>query len=1549
MKIPKNLQVYFSSLIILLISGWSQAQPNGDCETITFQERVTVNSNQLIQCSVVPLGNDLAVSFRTSSDNFGLGRMNPDGSYDWLKTFEFNVDVRPTDLITTNDGGIVVLGAGRERHFVLRTDEDGNTLWTRELSELSDNEGFSIQETSDRGFLIVGTTSFSFDEIFAHIIKLREDGTLEWSRRLGYITPPPAFRRLSLKEVIPGLDGGYLIAANSGGGFDQEAQLVLLKISFGGSLEWARLYDKLISTGSISMANNPAGDGYYLCLSEGFIPDSDVGMMEIDLDGNFRRYRSFGGNGLDRSSHMQLLPDGNIMIGGVAAGGTLSDEALFLMLLDESWNILNLQGYGDPVSRELTNFNFGKSFALQDQSVFMVGHYLLGTPFTSIYIVRTDLDLNANCLEAPAVFESIDGNFSSTPLDLSVVLDQASSLLYTVQASDLSFQIIESCRERTGTNPIFTSETQEYCSGDTVIINGQLLTDSEILEDVFPAANGCDSTHRITVTFSDSIFTTENLTACLGDTLIVFGNEVTMDMDLEEIFPSANGCDSIRRVRVRFADAIRTSENIAACEGDTLLIFGTTVTTSIDLEEMYLGANGCDSTHRILVRFADTILTTENLVACSGDTLLVFGNVVTTDVDLEESYLGNNGCDSTHQVRVRFRDTVRTTENLVACSGDTLLVFGNVVTADADLEESYFGNNGCDSTHQVSVRFRDTIFTTENLNACTGDTLLVFGNEVTMDMNLEESYQAANGCDSTHQVMVRFNNPIITMENLTACSGDTLLIFGNEVTMDMNLEENYQAANGCDSTHQVMVRFNDPIITMENLTACIGDTLLVFSNEVTMDMDLEESYLAANGCDSTHQVMVRFNDPIITMENLTACTGDTLLIFGNEVTMDMNLEESYLGANGCDSTHQVMVRFDDPIITMESLTACSGDTLLVFGNEVTMDMDLEESYLAANGCDSTHQVIVRFENPIITSEDIAACGGDTVLVFGNPVTTDANLAETYLAANGCDSTHQVRVRFTPRIITSENLQACEGDTLLVFGLPVFEDNLLSQRYPSAVFCDSIHQVFVRFIAPLRTSEELQGCTGDTLLIFGNPVSEDQVLEETFTTSNGCDSIHQVNVVFADPVNTVSERNPCAGETIFIQGVPVTEDQVFLEILISSAGCDSIHQTLVRFQTPIETQENVEACAGDTLQINGQVITNDQVIEQVFPASTGCDSTHRIEVQFNPIFFTEENLIACEGDTVNLYGQSYTTNQIIEEIFVASNDCDSTHRINLSFLPSVFTQEEIEICPGDTVDVFGVPVFGETVQSQTFPAFNTCDSTHQIIVFVSPQIERYLNDTICAGDSLRFFDQVIGAAGTYLHEGKTETNPCATLYFLTVEVIPSPDLATASDTFYYGPQTIRLPELSRDESLSYEWSSENNPLSCVNCPRPYVELLENDFFELEVTGENGCTRATSFTAEVRAEGDIYIPNVFSPNGDGFNDYFTIFADARVSQVEVLQIFDRWGALVFENRNFLPNEPSLGWDGTHRGRRLNPGVYVYQVSLALEGGERRQRSGDILVLR
>jgi gliding motility-associated-like protein len=68
-----------------------------------------------------------------------------------------------------------------------------------------------------------------------------------------------------------------------------------------------------------------------------------------------------------------------------------------------------------------------------------------------------------------------------------------------------------------------------------------------------------------------------------------------------------------------------------------------------------------------------------------------------------------------------------------------------------------------------------------------------------------------------------------------------------------------------------------------------------------------------------------------------------------------------------------------------------------------------------------------------------------------------------------------------------------------------------------------------------------------------------------------------------------------------------------------------------------------------------------------------------------------------------------------------------------------------------------------------------------------------------------------------------------------------------------------------------------------------------------------------------------------------------------QINELQIFDRWGTLVFQNQDFAPNDESLGWDGNFQGQPLNAAVYVYQASVLFSDGETVTFKGDVLLLR
>ena len=90
-----------------------------------------------------------------------------------------------------------------------------------------------------------------------------------------------------------------------------------------------------------------------------------------------------------------------------------------------------------------------------------------------------------------------------------------------------------------------------------------------------------------------------------------------------------------------------------------------------------------------------------------------------------------------------------------------------------------------------------------------------------------------------------------------------------------------------------------------------------------------------------------------------------------------------------------------------------------------------------------------------------------------------------------------------------------------------------------------------------------------------------------------------------------------------------------------------------------------------------------------------------------------------------------------------------------------------------------------------------------------------------------------------------------------------------------------------------------------------------------------------------------PNAFSPNGDGANDYFTVYGGIDVEEVVNFQIFNRWGGLVFSNKNFQPNDDLIGWDGFFKGKNVNTGVYVYTADILFKDGITERFSGNISV--
>ena len=146
-------------------------------------------------------------------------------------------------------------------------------------------------------------------------------------------------------------------------------------------------------------------------------------------------------------------------------------------------------------------------------------------------------------------------------------------------------------------------------------------------------------------------------------------------------------------------------------------------------------------------------------------------------------------------------------------------------------------------------------------------------------------------------------------------------------------------------------------------------------------------------------------------------------------------------------------------------------------------------------------------------------------------------------------------------------------------------------------------------------------------------------------------------------------------------------------------------------------------------------------------------------------------------------------------------------------------------------------------------------------------------------------------------------------------------------------------------LTFEGTSIAQQLNPVALPFVTTE------YKVTIITKEGCKAESRTIIRVDRDIDIYAPNViWADDPDSNNGAFTLFTRAgSVNQILSLQIYDRWGEQLFVNRNFLPDDPSLGWPGDYKGEFVNPGVFVWWAEVELIDGQKLLLKGDVTVVR
>ncbi len=155
-------------------------------------------------------------------------------------------------------------------------------------------------------------------------------------------------------------------------------------------------------------------------------------------------------------------------------------------------------------------------------------------------------------------------------------------------------------------------------------------------------------------------------------------------------------------------------------------------------------------------------------------------------------------------------------------------------------------------------------------------------------------------------------------------------------------------------------------------------------------------------------------------------------------------------------------------------------------------------------------------------------------------------------------------------------------------------------------------------------------------------------------------------------------------------------------------------------------------------------------------------------------------------------------------------------------------------------------------------------------------------------------------------------------------------------------------LNLSEIKAFNWESQDS-LSCHICFNPNMKITTNQVVKLEILDNNGCSVKDSIEVQIKEKQIYFIPNIFSPNGDGSNDDFVIYLSDAIIEVFDFRIFDRWGNLLLFHPEISGDKTNFVWDGFYNGKKVDSGVYVYMATLLLEDGKKRQIYGEINLIR
>jgi len=272
------------------------------------------------------------VAGEDGSSNAILLKTDQWGDSLWSKTYGGDFDLS-TSVIETANGEYVLTGKRGNAVFLMKTDHAGDTIWTRSYKFQNNDVGLTVGQTDDGGFVIFGTSTDTLVKDNVLLIRTDENGDTLWTKLIG------GEQNMSGWDGQPTSDGGYMVVGRYRK--PSVSGVLLVKTDKIGNVLWIQTYDE--SIGENGYSGEQTSEGGYIIT--GTSKNKDILLLKTDINGDIIWTKTYGDNGGNGGYAVTQTSDGGYVITG-EKNWSMDESDLFLLRTDDSGELLWIRQYG---------------------------------------------------------------------------------------------------------------------------------------------------------------------------------------------------------------------------------------------------------------------------------------------------------------------------------------------------------------------------------------------------------------------------------------------------------------------------------------------------------------------------------------------------------------------------------------------------------------------------------------------------------------------------------------------------------------------------------------------------------------------------------------------------------------------------------------------------------------------------------------------------------------------------------------------------------------------------------------------------------------------------------------------------------------------------------------------------------------------------------------------------------------------------------------------------------------------------------------------------